>query len=62
MYSYRLNLHPYASAFNCRTIRTASTACRTSCTRRISAPCNKANVFNTVVPFKLSSGVASSNL
>ena len=44
------------------TIRTASTASRTSCTRRMFAPFIKATVSSTVVPFKASCGVPPNSL
>ena len=50
------------SIFNFSVIRTASTASRTSCTRRICAPFINATVSNTVVPFNESCGVPPNNL
>ena len=50
------------SIFNFSVIRTASTASRTSCTRRMCAPFINATVSNTVVPFNESCGVPPNNL
>ena len=57
-----LEMKLLGSIFNFSVIRTASTASRTSCTRRICAPFINATVSNTVVPFNESCGVPPNNL
>ena len=54
---------PYSlSVLSLSTIRTASTASRTSCTRRMFAPFINATVSSTVVPFNESCGVPPNSL